>query len=223
MTPEFSAVVTPIYFQVLTLLDDLAAGEPPSLDEVMARTRTWIESADRRAASSRELAAEFALARYGLVAWIDEVLVDSNWGKAAGWGGMNHVLEFVFYGTRNCFKHFYEEAKAAEVALEQKRATSDPLETYYVCVAMGFLGRGAQDPEFLDAWVKNLDVKLELYSPAPPRPFPQKDLPSPGLTPRRGAEVLLRVSLLVALTAVVTVIAYITTINTWYDRVFGPG
>ncbi len=223
MTPEFSDVVYPIYFQVLTLLDELAAGDQPTLAQVMARSQSWIKSADGRAAQSRELAAEFALARYGLVAWIDEVLVDSNWGKSVGWGALNHVLEFVVYGTRNRYWHFYEEAEAAETALEQKRATSDPLETYYVCVAMGFLGRGAQDPEFLDAWVKNVDVKLELYSPAPRRPFSQKNLPSTGLTPRRGADLLLTVSLLVALTAVVTVIAYITTINTWYDHVIAPG
>ncbi len=84
MTDAFAELVMPIFRKGIDLQDRLSRGESRTLDEVKRTANEWIEEARRRAMGVPGLKRSYDLARFGLVAWIDEVLTESEWGKKAG-------------------------------------------------------------------------------------------------------------------------------------------
>ena len=77
---------------------------------------------------------DWLLAKYALVAWIDEMLiVDAPWRDRDWWN--ENKLEWEIFQTNSRYDLFYKKAKEA-FALPQK----DALETFYVCVVLGFRG-----------------------------------------------------------------------------------
>jgi type VI secretion system protein ImpK len=109
MTPNFAQAVDPIFLYVLALLDRISRDTKPKPQEERARIRALIDEAEARLGSS----AEWELAKYALVSWIDEMLVNS----------------------RECNERFYIKAQQASTA-----SGRDALEVFYVCVILGFRG-----------------------------------------------------------------------------------
>ena len=218
MTDAFSDLVMPIFQKVIELKDKLTWGESPSLDDVKKKTRSWIDNAELRARGDDGLAQEFGLAKFGLVAWIDEVLTDSSWGKSVGWGSEDHVLEWNLYKTNLRAGRFYEMAEDAYEAVSQSRSSTDPLEVYLLCVALGFRGDLRHREDRAQDWVDRIYAKISETSPMASKPFP--DDPSggkpPGLAPRQGPELLLKVSILSAITALATLIGYLVAVHVDY-------
>jgi type VI secretion system protein ImpK len=216
MTDAFSDLVMPIFREVIDLKDRLSwRRDLPSLEEVKQQTRGWIEAVEQRARSDDGLASEFALAKYGFVAWIDEVLTDSSWGQSVGWGSEDHVLEWNLYRTNLRAGRFYEKAEDAYEAVSQSRSSTDPLEVYLLCVALGFQGDLRFNQERLRSWVERIYSKVTEASPMAPKPFaddPSGEAPR-GLTARSGPEFLLRVSILSAITALATLAGYLASIH----------
>jgi type VI protein secretion system component VasF len=130
MTEAFSDLVMPIFQRVIDLQDSLSWEESPSLERVRKQTKSWIDEAERRAVTDQGLSEEFAMAKYGLVALIDEVLTGSAWGQSVGWGSEEHVLEWDFYHSNLRAERFYEMAEVAYDAVSQARYSGDPLETF---------------------------------------------------------------------------------------------
>ena len=240
MTDAFSDLVMPIFREVIELKDKLSwRRDLPSLEEVKQQTRGWIEATDRRAQADDGLASEFAQARYGLVAWIDEVLTESKWGESRGWGmptgasghgagladspwgssvggeSREQALEWDLYGTNLKAGRFYEKAEDAYAAVSQSRSSTDPLEVYLLCVALGFQGDYRTDQDRLRVWVERIYSKVTEASPMAAKPFTDDPLAAPptGLGPRRGPELLLKASILAAITAVATTIGYISSVH----------
>ena len=215
MTDAFSELVMPIFQRVIELQGSLSWSESPGLESVKKQTRVGIESAEQRAATDSRLATEFDMSKYGLVAWIDEVLTDSTWGQSVGWGSQDHVLEWDLYGTNLRADRFYPNAEAAESAASAARASTDPLETYLLCVALGFRGAIGYDEEHFHDWVQRVYAKVSETNPLASRPFPEEpaDASSLGLAPRRGPALLLTVSLLFAVTALTTLAGYLLAVH----------
>jgi type IV/VI secretion system ImpK/VasF family protein len=216
MTDAFSDLVMPIFREVIDLKDRLSwRRDLPSLEEVKQQTRGWVEAVEQRARPDDGLAAEFALAKYGFVAWIDEVLTDSSWGQSVGWGSEDHVLEWNIYRTNLRAGRFYEKAEDAYEAVSQSRSSTDPLEVYLLCVALGFQGDLRFNQERLQGWVERVYSKVTEASPMAPKPFADDPTGAPpkGLTPRRGPELLLRVSILTAITALATLAGYLASVH----------
>ncbi len=93
-----------------------------------------LDEAARKAGISSQLSHDFELAKHALVYWIDEILINSPWSHAMEW--RQHILEWDIYQERLRADRFFEKAHEAEVL-----ANTDPLETYYLCVALGFRGK----------------------------------------------------------------------------------
>ncbi len=129
MTPEFASAVDPVFAHVLELLERLGHGENPPATEERARIRGWIDQAEARL-GQRE---DWKLAKYALVAWIDDLLIDAPW-EGRGWWREN-ALEVEVFNTRLRNEDFYTKAKLAS-ALTAK----DALEVFYLCVVLGFRG-----------------------------------------------------------------------------------
>jgi type VI secretion system protein ImpK len=218
MTDAFADLVTPLFENVIDFQDRLSWGEKPPLDEVKRLVRSWIEQTDQRAGVDRGLSEHFDLARFGFVAWIDEVLTDSEWGRSVHWGSEKNVLEWDLYHSNLRAERFYDMAARAErhadASGDPARGAADPLEVYLLCVALGFRGLKAQNPDEFSDWVERTYAKVSAASPVATRPFPDDEAPpGDGLTPFRGSTWLVAVSALVAMTALVTLAGYLLAVH----------
>ena len=163
MTPRFAQAVDPIFLHVLGLLDRINRGERPSAPDERLRIRAMIDQAEAVVGAGQE----WELAKYALVSWIDEVLVDTPWDGQDWWS--NNVLEMEYFKTRSCFEQFYLRAQEATTLTRR-----DALEVYYVCVVLGFRGlyrdpamaehliRSYGLPADIDSWARQATMSIRL-------------------------------------------------------------
>jgi len=129
MTPNFAQAVDPVFLYVLALLDRISRDVKPQPQEERARIRALIDEAGARLGSGTE----WELAKYALVSWIDEMLIDAFWDGREWWA--NNVLEVELFNSRESNEEFYVKARQASTL-----AGRDALEVFYVCVVLGFRG-----------------------------------------------------------------------------------
>ncbi len=177
MTPKFAQAVDPILLHVLELLERIARDEKPVAQEERLRIRALIDQAGAVVGAGNE----WDLARYALVAWIDEVLVETPWDGRDWWS--NNVLEVELFNTRECFEQFYVRAQEASTLTRR-----DALEVYYVCVVLGFRGlyRDPQEAGFfiqshglpaeLETWAKQASLAIRLGQGRPGLPVPRRQI-----------------------------------------------
>lgn len=77
---------------------------------------------------------EAAEARYALVAFIDDRILKSNWPGRAEW--QSGPLQMQFFREFTAGENFYARMRA----LLQRGGPPFPLEAYYLCLALGFVG-----------------------------------------------------------------------------------
>ncbi|MAI73971.1 MAG: type IV secretion protein DotU [Rhodopirellula sp.] len=155
MTPRFAAVLDPILLHVFSLLERIDEGIPIAPAEEKRTLESLIREADGQAAAFCE---HWEVAKYSLVSWIDEMLVDAHIWPGQNWWREN-VLEWSIFNSRRCNDLYYVNAKET-----LKNDSGDTLQLSYVCVLLGFRGlyrdptqsRGLIDkyglPEDLNAW-----------------------------------------------------------------------
>jgi type VI secretion system protein ImpK len=155
MTPNFAQAVDPIFLHVLTLLDRLQTQESSRSSE---DERFAIIALFDRASAALGATDEWNLAKYALVSWIDEILLEIPWSGRDWWS--NNVLEVEMFGTRLCYNQFYIRAQEASASPQR-----DALEVFYNCVVLGFRGIYG-DPEMLAVWAPqhNLPPDLETWA-----------------------------------------------------------
>jgi type VI secretion system protein ImpK len=169
MTPQFSKAADPVFLHVLGLLDRIGNDEDPSAQDEQAK----IEAVLDRAGVAVGQSAEWELAEYALICWIDEVLIEAPWAGHSWW--VNNTLEFKRRKTTLANEQFYVRAKEAS-ALKGR----DALEVFYVCAVLGFRGlyrdpqaaavlsesRGL--PPDLETWAKQTAMSIRLGQGRPP-------------------------------------------------------
>jgi type VI secretion system protein ImpK len=204
MSPDFAAAVDPVFKYVLSVMEGIETGKALPGQDVRLTATKHIDQAEVQLGDR----ADWKLAKYALTAWVDEVLIDSPWEGRTWWE--QHRLEFQYFRTADAFTVFYEQAKKA-AALPRK----DALETYYVCVVLGFRGvygdpngiqhaEEAELPSSLEEWARQVSMSIELEQDRPP--LLQQGQPGPGAPPLDGKYLLIGSVLffvvLLALTAV---------------------
>lgn len=177
MTPKFAQAVDPIYLQVLGLLERIQDGNVSAPQEERLKIRALIDQAEAMVGNQPE----WELARYALVSWIDEVLVDANWSGSDWWS--NNVMEVELYNTRICYDQFYVRAQEASTL-----ARRDALEVFYVCVVLGFRGlyRDVESatgliqahglPPDLANWARQTSLAIRLGQGRPPMAAPRREI-----------------------------------------------
>jgi type VI secretion system protein ImpK len=143
----------------LELHRQLALGESPDLlrEQAMLKDLLLMEDQTARAESAKvdddsgvgrtapAAGERFLGIRYALVCWLDELFTTrSAW--AHDWN--EHKLEVELYGGNDRAWRFWEQARFAQTSL-----TTDALEVFYLCVALGFRGALTDQPEQLAAWM----------------------------------------------------------------------
>jgi type VI secretion system protein ImpK len=212
MTDEFANLVMPLFQKALRLLDQLSWGESRTGNEVLDQATKWINQAVPKTTDKPELARSFELAKYGLVTWIDEILTESTWGESVGWSVGSQLLEWSIYETRDGGWKYWQAAARAE-----KEGDLDALEVYLLCATLGFKGTMADNEAGLSEWVDRVYERVAAGSSIAPRPFPEDEGGAARFAPLRGPSLLLRVSILVAFTAIYTLAAYLLAVHLDYS------
>jgi len=209
MTDAFADVVAPVIQGVIDFQDGLLRGKHPTVEEQKRELVDLLNrSEDKAGRTSPEVARDFELAKRALVYWIDEILITSTWSHAQEW--TNHILEFSLYRESAASVRFYEKAIEAE-----KRDSTDPLETFFLCLVLGFRGDLASNLEEIGRWASRVHERVtegtkhpEQYLPEPPMSRQKREL-----RPLPGGRLLFVVSLLVSATAVVTLAGLIAAVH----------
>jgi len=208
MTDAFAALVGPVFQRLIDFQHKLERGEHPPLEAERNQFLALLSDAEQKASTSSQLAHDFELARHGLVYCVDEVLINSSWTHALEW--RQQILEWEVYHERLRADRFFEKARDAEML-----ADTDPLETFYLCVALGFRGKYVDSvPEF-HQWGERVYNRVVAGLKQPDRFLPDepRDADRAPLQPLPGKTVLLAVSMLVSATVLVTLACFILAVH----------
>lgn len=189
MTPQFAKSVDPIFLFGVDLIHRATSGAPVAAEHEHLRARAIFEQAEAELGAEKE----WELAKYALVSWIDEMLVDTPWNGQNWWG--NNVLEVHFFNTRLCNEQFFLRAKEAST-LSRKNAQ----EVYFDCVVLGFRGLYRDEnlaaqlapvnnlPPTLAEWAEQISMSIRLGQGRPPLSQPTREIPgAPPLPSNRPA------------------------------------
>ena len=131
MTPRFADAVDPILIHVFSLLERIDGGAEISPTEEKRTLEGLLQQADNRLSGHAE---SWEIAKYALVTWIDEMLVDAHiWAGQDWW--RDNVLEWSLFNSRRCNDLYYVNANKA-----LNSGSDDALQLIYVCVMLGFRG-----------------------------------------------------------------------------------
>jgi type VI secretion system protein ImpK len=109
------------------------AGRQPAFDQVKADIMQLMADIENRLARTDVAPDEFDLARFAVVAWVDETILSSDWQHKDAW--QRASLQRNYYQTADAGEIFFERLNM--IAPHQR----DVREVYYLCLAMGFKGR----------------------------------------------------------------------------------
>jgi type VI secretion system protein ImpK len=208
MTDVFASLVSPVFQFLIDLQHRLEQGESPALESEREHILSLLGEADQKAATSSQLAHDWDLARRALVYWIDEILINSSWKHALAW--RQHILEWDLYQERLRADRFYEIAQEAEAL-----AGTDPLETFYLCVALGFRGRHVDSPAELRKWSERVYNRILAGGQQAEKFLPDEPIEREPLRPLPGPSMLLAVSILVSITALFTLACFVLAVPPW--------
>lgn len=177
MTPRFAQAVDPVFLHVLNLLERIGRDERPVAQEERLRIVALLDQAEAIVGAGTE----WDLAKYAIISWIDEMLVETPWDGRDWWS--NNVLEVELFNTRLCNEQFYVRAQEASTL-----ARRDALEVYYVCVVLGFRGL-YRDPNLsvmfsaahglppdLDTWARQASLAIRLGQGRPALSPPRREI-----------------------------------------------
>ena len=214
MTPRFALAVDPIFLHVLGLLDRISRGEEPPPQDERLKIRALVDQGEALVGTGPE----WDSAKYAIVSWIDEVLVDTAWNGQDWWS--NNVLEVEFYRTRVCSEQFFVRAREASTL-----PTRDALEVFYVCVILGFRGL-YRDPEVagmlveshnlpadLETWAKQVSMSIRLGQGRPALSGPAREIA--GAPPLAAKASVVWPWMVAAMLAVTSVVCYWFWNRTW--------
>ncbi len=102
---------------------------------------------------------EADIARYAVCAWIDEAVLSSGWNDKPAW--QKEPLQLKYYQTLAAGENFFEKLNALGPQ------DNDAREVYYLCLAMGFMGRYCKEGDkFLLDQLKTSNLKVLMGSSA---------------------------------------------------------
>jgi len=156
--------------------------------ELRERFTALIEAQEQRARNGEVVWESYLEARFAVLAWVDELVLNSPWPHAGQWP---HLM-LTHHRTLNAGKQFFDR-------LEQLPAAArDVREIYYFCLALGFEGKFAltENPVALRELRRTLYHQLATAAggvrPGDARLFPEayRRPPPPAPPPRRRWGVL---------------------------------
>ena len=201
MQEEIAKLVYPVLLRGLRLKERLGSGEVLDFDAEQAALRSllltdlearrWTEYGGEgesiQARDSESAIEPFKGIRYALTCWLDEIFIlDSSWESR--WN--EYKLEVGLYASNDRAWRFWQQANLAE-----KRPGGDALETFFLCVVLGFHGERVQEPAKLVAWTSAARAQITRGQGQPWAAPPELE-PSTNVAPLRGRQKLQRALLI---------------------------
>lgn len=165
MTPEMSSLVHPVISHALAVRERLESGSMPA-PELETEQRTLLNLLRSQVEARREYdyggdEGVFLGARYALTCWIDELFIlHSSWGP--DWN--NRKLEFALYGTNNRAFQFWDQVdvvlRRPNAPLVPRQPGLDAVETFFLCIMLGFRGMHLDDPAKVQDYVKEMRAQV---------------------------------------------------------------
>ncbi len=131
-----------------------AVGErQPPYDQVKRDIERFISVSQNRAIQSSASSDDYDQARFAVFAWVDEVILSSNWSQKNRWQG--EQLQRIYFQTTDAGELFFKRLN--DLGPHQR----DVREVYYICLALGFMGRYCHDgDEYLLDQLRTSNLKL---------------------------------------------------------------
>ena len=130
-----------------------AATKQPPFDQVKVDIQRLMSESEDRFRQGSFSQEDYDLARFAICAWVDEAILSSLWNEKGRWQG--EQLQRLYYQTADAGEIFFERLNA--IGLHQR----DVREIYYLCLAMGFMGRYCHEgDDYLLGQVKTSNLKL---------------------------------------------------------------
>ncbi len=137
---------------VAYFLRTVATRQPP-FDQVKADIQRLVSESEGCLKNGDLSQEDYDLARFAICAWVDEVILSSSWNEKSRWQG--EQLQRLYYQTADAGEIFFERLNT--LGLHQR----DVREVYYLCLAMGFMGRYClEGDEYLVEQLKTANLKL---------------------------------------------------------------
>jgi type VI secretion system protein ImpK len=166
MQRELENLTGPVLRYGLRLRQRLELGDPFDLATEQAALKGLLRSPHEapQAPGPHGDSDRFLGSRYALACWLDELFIsDSPWSSK--W--RERKLEEALFGTNDRAWKFWAQSRLAQASAEV-----DALETYFLCVKLGFRGELRDQPGQLAEWCESaeaiLNRKRAASWPAPP-------------------------------------------------------
>jgi type VI secretion system protein ImpK len=111
--------------------------DPGDPEAFRARVGELFQIFDTRAAGADVSPPNAALAKYALAAFIDEIVLNSDWALRESWSGK--PLQLEYFNDFAAGEEFFNKLDTVRHTDDPKRI--DVLEVYYLCLALGFQGK----------------------------------------------------------------------------------
>jgi type VI secretion system protein ImpK len=172
------------------------APELPEPEELRLRIAGLLEQMTSKAAEAGLSRDDIEDARYALVAFLDEQILQSSWQGKQDW--LLEPLQLRYFNENTAGEGFFVRLKAIESRPERTHV----LQLYFLCLALGFQGMYVvKGPTALSALIESLGAKLG-------RSLPVTDSVSPhGVPPDVGRGRASKQVPVIALAIVMLVIA----------------
>ncbi len=132
MQENHVALFTDLFVYMLMWNKTYAKKQPP-LAEVKGKIRVLLDEQEETVKRDGLSEENYNQSRFAVLAWIDELIMNSKWEQRNEW--REHLLQNEFYKTTNAGEEFYE--RLTRLHPEQSAVR----EIYYLCLCLDFRGR----------------------------------------------------------------------------------
>ncbi|MEZ6131702.1 MAG: DotU family type IV/VI secretion system protein [Planctomycetaceae bacterium] len=196
MNFKFANRLDPLFECVIDVLDRSEQGLDPDYQEARDAIIAELQRLDLTLGQSEIWKNDWSLARYAMIAWIDEVLVHGcAWDEADRWSDDLLEVELTGIAPEHAGSEFFERARQAA-----ETSCRDALEVFYLTVVLGFRGswrhhRNRDQPDKVSPKLKEwLTTTFESLMTEPATtPLPIHSDPAPTAEPLNGRSQLLNV------------------------------
>ena len=125
----------------------------PSFEQIQAEVSRLFSVSQTYMSQGNFTPEDYDLARFAIVAWVDETVMNSAWSHRDRW--KRDLLQRKYYKTADAGEIFFERLN--QLGPHQR----DVREIYFLCLAMGFKGQYCHDgDDFLLDQLRNSNLKM---------------------------------------------------------------
>jgi len=125
---------------LLTFIQSIRkAADPGEYDPFRSKAEALFVSMEQRAKEADVPGPMIEQAKYALVGFLDETILQSSWALRDVWAGS--PLQLQYFNEFSAGEEFYNKLEGLRNSDDPKKL--DVLEVYYLCLALGFKGKYA--------------------------------------------------------------------------------